>query len=297
MEKHETSIGAVVVNSKNQFLLLFSRRSSYWCFPKGHMESQEDEKATMRRELLEETGIKNFSLIKGFREEEDYSFDREGYNTKKKAVFYLLKTDDPVIISIEHTDFKWVDYEEALKLVKYEAQRVMIRKAYEFLGKKTNYYDEIADGYDELHGAEQLRKANIIISKLSLKKTDKLLDVGCGNGSYLELFDCKVTGIDPSEELIKQYKGKHKLTVGVAEELPFPDNSFGIVMSITAMHNFRNIETGIKEMRRVGKKKFVFSVLKKTKKMAIIEKLIYDFFTIDEIIDEDKDIIFFCSKK
>jgi ubiquinone/menaquinone biosynthesis C-methylase UbiE len=160
-----------------------------------------------------------------------------------------------------------------------------------------NYYDKIAKGYDELHGEEQLKKARIILSKLKLKRTDKLLDVGCGTGFYLDLFKCRVIGIDPSEELIKHYKGKHKLIVGKAEELPFKDNSFDIVISITAIHNFHNIEKSLKEIRRVGKKKFVFSVLKRTKKMAVIEKLIYDFFLIDEAIDEDKDMIFFCSKK
>jgi ubiquinone/menaquinone biosynthesis C-methylase UbiE len=160
-----------------------------------------------------------------------------------------------------------------------------------------NYYDEISEGYEELHKEEQLKKVSIIISKLKPKPENTLLDVGCGTGLYLDMFKCQVTGADPARKLLAKYKGKHKVVLAIAEELPFPDNSFDIVTSITAIHNFRNIETGIKEMRRVGKDKFVFSILKKTKKMAIIEKLIYDFFTIDEIINEEKDTIFFCSKK
>ena len=160
-----------------------------------------------------------------------------------------------------------------------------------------NYYNEISKGYDELHGEEQLNKAKIIASKLALNKDDKLLDVGCGNGSYLDLFDCDVTGVDPSEELINQYKGKHKLMAGRAEKLVFPDNSFDVVISITSIHNFEDIEKGLREINKVCKNKFVFSVLKRTNKFNLIEKLINELFVVNEKIFEDKDIIFFCTKK
>lgn len=160
-----------------------------------------------------------------------------------------------------------------------------------------NYYNEISKGYDELHGEEQLNKAKIIASKLALNKGDKLLDVGCGNGSYLDLFDCDVTGVDPSEELLEQYKGNHQVLLGRAEELDFLDNHFDIVISITSIHNFEDIEKGLREIKRVGKKKFVFSVLKRNNKFEKIEKLINELFVVNEKIFEDKDIIFFCTKK
>ena len=76
-----------------------------------------------------------------------------------------------------------------------------------------NYYNEISEGYDELHGEEQVNKAKIIADKLALDKNDKLLDVGCGNGVCLDLFKCDVTGVDPSEKLLEQYKGAHQVIV------------------------------------------------------------------------------------
>lgn len=160
-----------------------------------------------------------------------------------------------------------------------------------------SYYDEISEGYNELHKEEQLKKVKIILSKLKLKKTDKLLDVGCGTGFYLDLFDCDVTGIDPSERLLEKYHGQHQVILGSAENLDFPDNSFDIVMSITAIHNFEDIERGLKEIERVGKDKFVFSILKRSLKLELIEKLINEIFSVNEIIGEEKDFLFFCSKK
>jgi len=159
------------------------------------------------------------------------------------------------------------------------------------------YYDEISAGYEELHKEEQLKKVKIILNKLNLKKTDKLLDVGCGTGLYLDLFDCDVTGIDPSEKLLEKYNGPHQVILGSAESLDFPGNSFDIVMSITAIHNFDDVGKGLKEIQRVGKDRFVFSVLKRSPKYGIIEKLINELFIVDEKIEEDKDYLFFTHRK
>jgi ubiquinone/menaquinone biosynthesis C-methylase UbiE len=159
------------------------------------------------------------------------------------------------------------------------------------------YYDDISKGYDELHKEEQLKKVQIILNKLKLKRTHKLLDVGCGTGLYLDMFKCKVTGVDPAPKLIKKYEGKHKIILARAEELPFPDNSFDIVTSITAIQNFEDVEKGLLEINRVGKKRFILSALKRSNKISLIEKLINQLFIVDEKIEEDKDIIFFCRKK
>jgi ubiquinone/menaquinone biosynthesis C-methylase UbiE len=159
------------------------------------------------------------------------------------------------------------------------------------------YYDKISQGYDELHGEEQQNKARIILEDLKPKKEETLLDVGCGTGSYLDMFDCIVTGIDPAKELIRKYTGKHKLVLGSAERLPFPDNSFDIVISLTAIHNFEDIEKGLKEMRRVGKSRFALSILKRSPKFDWIEHTIGNIFSIESTVEEDKDVIFFCIKK
>ncbi len=153
------------------------------------------------------------------------------------------------------------------------------------------YYDKISKGYNELYGEEQLKKINIILNNIKIKKSDKLLDVGCGTGFYLNLFKCNVTGVDPSEELLKQCK--HKTVKANAEELPFKDDEFDWVISITAIHNFKNIDKALDEIKRVGKH-FVFSILKKSKKFDHIADLIKKKINIKKIIIEEKDVIVFC---
>ena len=158
-----------------------------------------------------------------------------------------------------------------------------------------DYYDFIAKGYDELHIEEQSNKLFIIKNNIKINKKIKILDVGCGTGISSD-FDCFVVGIDPSIELLKQNKNDKKL-LSVAEMLPFKDYSFDYLVSITSIHNFKNIKKSINEIKRVGKENFVFSVLKNSRKFDFIKKLIQKNFKIEKVIEEDKDVIFFCQNR
>lgn len=155
-------------------------------------------------------------------------------------------------------------------------------------------YNDLAPGYDQLYEEEQLKKLKIIKENLEIKKIDKLLDVGCGTGISCQ-FDCDVTGIDPSEELLKiaEKKLPHvQFTKAYAESLPYNDNSFDVVISVTAIHNFENFEKGLEEIKRVGKERFALTVLKKAEKFNEIKNKIESLFAVKKVIEEDKDFIF-----
>ncbi|MFC1753317.1 class I SAM-dependent methyltransferase [Thermoproteota archaeon] len=156
------------------------------------------------------------------------------------------------------------------------------------------YYDTIASGYDELHAEEQLKKLNLIKKDLKIDKTDTLLDVGCGTGISTEFWKCRKIGIDPSLELIKQALDVKKgfYIQADAESIPFKDSSFDVVISITAIHNFSDFRKGLDEMKRVGKKRFALTILKKAKDINDIRDHILKSFNVKKIIAEDKDEIF-----
>lgn len=165
------------------------------------------------------------------------------------------------------------------------------------------YYDEIASGYDSLHKSEQIKKLDLIFSQIDKEKISSnfdTLDCGCGTGicqDYLkENFQIKSTGIDPSKGLLM--KNKNLCLYGYAEEMPFLDKQFDLVISLTAIQNFTDIKKGLLEIKRVGKDRFILSYLKKVLEFEEIEKMIREVFLCEfpdakmQIIDEDKDIIF-----
>jgi ubiquinone/menaquinone biosynthesis C-methylase UbiE len=159
----------------------------------------------------------------------------------------------------------------------------------------TNYYDEIAQGYEELHKEEQLKKIEIIKQILKIKKTDKLLDVGCGTGLTTEPWGCKRYGIDPSKKILERARQKDVIEykLAPAENIPYPDKFFDAVVSITAIQNFDDIEKGLSEIKRVGKDRFALSFLKRSDKRKFIEEKIKSLFDVKKIVEEDKDIIYF----
>jgi len=149
-------------------------------------------------------------------------------------------------------------------------------------------YNHIAKSYNNLHKEEQLAKLNII--KKHLKIISPLLDIGCGTGISTDFFKVKSIGVDNCKEMLKQ--GKSNLIKADAEKLPFSDNSFNTVISVTAFHNFRNMEKALKEVIRVSKNSNIcITFLKKSKRLSQFRKILDKYFQYKEI-EQDKDIIF-----
>tara|TARA_A100001015_G_scaffold321564_1_gene453004 strand:- start:1633 stop:2280 length:648 start_codon:yes stop_codon:yes gene_type:complete len=93
-----------------------------------------------------------------------------------------------------------------------------------------------------------------------LRKGDKVLDIGCAKGFFVnDLVDKGIDayGIDISSYAIKNChpKIKNRLKVGNATKIPFADKSFKLVTSINTLHNLTKIELkkAISEILRVKK--------------------------------------------
>lgn len=150
-----------------------------------------------------------------------------------------------------------------------------------------DYYSSIAKGYDNLHKEEQLKKLEII--RKHIKPRGPLLDIGAGTGISTEFFRVKAVALEPSEEMIKDYKGEK--VIAKAECIPFPDKSFNTIISITALHH-TDIDKAIKEIKRVSNDNciYAFTILKKSKNAVKIKETLKKAFNLKEL-DEEKDYI------
>ncbi|MDX8413371.1 MAG: methyltransferase domain-containing protein [Mariprofundales bacterium] len=104
--------------------------------------------------------------------------------------------------------------------------------------------------------------AKAMIDHYHLQPGDKILDIGCGKGFLLYemsllMPELDIYGIDISDYAIDHSKEeiKDRLQVGNANNLPFTDNYFDFVFSITTLHNLHNydLDKALREMERVGK--------------------------------------------
>jgi SAM-dependent methyltransferase len=115
-------------------------------------------------------------------------------------------------------------------------------------------YDEIGRGYAAVR-VEDPRLARPIWDALGDARS--VVNVGAGAGSY-EPRDREVVAVEPSAVMIAQrYAGAAPAVLAAAERLPFPDDSFDAAMAIITLHHWDDVDAGLREMRRVARRRTV----------------------------------------
>ena len=129
----ETSCGVVLVNLGSILLLQYPQ--GHWDLPKGHVEKDDDNNyETAKRELKEETGISELSLIENFEYRTEYQFKHKGKRKSKQVYWYIATTEEISInLSKEHHNYVWLDWELAIEQATHTETKELIKTAYEFM--------------------------------------------------------------------------------------------------------------------------------------------------------------------
>ena len=131
--------------------------------------------------------------------------------------------------------------------------------------------DPVCQQHDRLAGVYDRRWSRYIARTLTFFKTwasitprAAVLDIGCGTGEFERLVlkdhpEQRMVGVDLSVKMLEVARQKCQAYPNVtfctagAAALPFPDYSFDVVVSASALHYFDQPEMSLKEMRRVLK--------------------------------------------
>lgn len=115
-------------------------------------------------------------------------------------------------------------------------------------------YNQLAESYRKYRRPDPRISERILYHIGDFKK---ILNVGAGIGSY-EPSDADIVALEPSLGMILQRRNSQtKLVQGLAEHLPFRDNSFDVSMGILTIHHWSDISLGLKEMIRVTRNKII----------------------------------------
>lgn len=130
---------------KIYYLLLhypaINRKGGHWEFAKGHVEKNETEEQTIKREVQEETGLEDIEILPGFKEYIKYFFKakQNPHWIFKLVIFYVARTNTKEIkLSPEHIGFDWLPFDQAFKKITYKNSKELLKKANEFIIQRKN---------------------------------------------------------------------------------------------------------------------------------------------------------------
>ena len=145
-------------------------------------------------------------------------------------------------------------------------ERTVINKMYAWqLGKE--YYDgNRLNGYGGFkYDGRWLKLLPKIIKRYKLKKSSKVLDLGCKKGFLLKDLNILIPGIksygieNHPYALKKSIKCNSKLIQSEYYSIPFKDKYFDFVIAFNSlyMHNLGDVIKSLREIERVSKKSYI----------------------------------------
>lgn len=109
---------------------------------------------------------------------------------------------------------------------------------------------------------------NLIPVLLDPQPGERVLDIGCGSGNHLLLFNrlgLDITGVDASPYMISTARerlgDRCSLKTGMAQDLPFEDNEFDLAVLINTLEFLDDPLQALREAGRVAKRMVLIGVL------------------------------------
>lgn len=145
--KKTKSAGGVVVNPKGEIAIVNQKHLS-WSLPKGHVEENEEILSAAKREVYEETGITELTLLRELESYSRYAMNHENNDDAKelKALhFYLFSTTQMELTPTDkdNPEAIWVAKEDVENYLTHPEDKKFFRESVlpllsEILIEKTN---------------------------------------------------------------------------------------------------------------------------------------------------------------
>jgi len=126
------SAGGIVIN-KDGKVLVVNQRGTSWSLPKGHIDENESALETAKREIYEESGIKDLEYIEDLGEYQRYKIALAGEDGKtelKNITMFLFKTSEEDLKPIDtlNPEARWVEKDKVVDLLTHPKDKEFFKK-------------------------------------------------------------------------------------------------------------------------------------------------------------------------
>jgi len=127
------SAGGVVTNDADEVLVV-SQQGTSWSLPKGHIDAGEDALAAARREIYEESGVRDLELIRELGSYERYKIGVNGgddRSERKVITMFLFRTREKLLkpVDRDHPEARWVERSKVALLLTHERDKEFFLRA------------------------------------------------------------------------------------------------------------------------------------------------------------------------
>jgi ubiquinone/menaquinone biosynthesis C-methylase UbiE len=135
---------------------------------------------------------------------------------------------------------------------------------------KTGPVDHADWNYKAFIRQIQRKRFRLCMKLIQNAKYEKLLEIGYGSGIFLPALSAVASGLygldihqknKEVEKVLLKHKIKANLMSGSAVKIPFDNNYFDLIISISAVEFINELDEACKEIKRVMKKDGVFIVI------------------------------------
>jgi ADP-ribose pyrophosphatase YjhB (NUDIX family) len=129
--KKTHSAGGVVTNNEGQVLVVSQHRTS-WSLPKGHIDGGENALVAAKREIYEESGIRELELIRELGTYERHRIGVDGSDDPselKVITMFLFRTGETSLrpVDPDNPEAKWVERSKVAALLTHEKDKEFFR--------------------------------------------------------------------------------------------------------------------------------------------------------------------------
>jgi 8-oxo-dGTP pyrophosphatase MutT (NUDIX family) len=128
--KRTYSAGGVVTNNEGKVLVV-SQHGTSWSLPKGHIDPGEDALVAAKREIYEESGIRDLEFVRELGSYERYRIGLDGDDPSELKVItmFLFRTSEKTLrpVDPENPEAKWVEKSKVQLLLTHERDKEFFR--------------------------------------------------------------------------------------------------------------------------------------------------------------------------